>query len=86
MRRNSVELSLVFVPCVLELFDITINTTSRGSYYLIEYAYGILSATSKVTLAVLLILLIRARNDTVKLEFDYVQSLGLDSTGTYLTK
>jgi hypothetical protein len=40
-------------------------------YYKIEWAYGILSATAKLTLAVLLILLIRARSSTVKLEFDY---------------
>jgi hypothetical protein len=43
--------------------------SATDNYYVIEYAYGILSATTKVTLAVLLILLIRARNDAVKLEF-----------------
>lgn len=64
--------------CSLQGIDV--NAASRHSYYLIEYAYGILSATSKVTLAVMLILLIRARNDAVKLEFGHVQNLGLNST------
>jgi hypothetical protein len=45
------------------------DVEDSNNYYVIEYAYGILSATTKVSLAVLLILLIRARNDAVKLEF-----------------
>lgn len=48
--------------------------TARGdganaSFYRIESAYGLLSATAKALLAAMLIWLIRTRKDTVKLEF-----------------
>lgn len=43
---------------------------SEVFFYKIEWAYAILSATSKLALGVLLIFLIYAREDQVKLEFD----------------
>jgi hypothetical protein len=40
-----------------------------GYYYRIEMAYGVLSATAKLALAILIIMLIRVRQDTLNLKF-----------------
>jgi hypothetical protein len=40
-----------------------------GYYYRIEMAYGVLSATAKLALAILVIMLIRVRQDTLNLKF-----------------
>jgi len=53
----------------IHMGEIKVHFTPQPGYYGIELAYGILSATAKVSLAVLLILLIRTRNKTLNLEF-----------------
>jgi len=53
--------TLQLTPPVKELPD--------GLYYRIEMAYGVLSATAKLALAILVIMLIRVREDTLNLKF-----------------